>query len=139
MATIQSRLTILFEDPFWIGLYERVEDETYAVSKITFGAEPKDYEVYEFLLHRIDALPFSPPVPADAAVSPPVNPKRRQRDIRRQLQARGVGTKAQQALARQREHSKREHTVQSREHKQEAMLRRYALRQDKKKAKHKGR
>ena len=35
-----STLTILFEDPFWVGLYEREEDGRYSVSKITFGAEP---------------------------------------------------------------------------------------------------
>ena len=46
----QSSLTILFEAPFWIGLYERMDNGKYEVCKITFGSEPKDYEVYEFLL-----------------------------------------------------------------------------------------
>ena len=40
----------MFEAPFWIGLYERYDDGKYEVCKITFGAEPKDYEVYDFLL-----------------------------------------------------------------------------------------
>ena len=31
-----SRLTILFEDPFWIGLYEREDDTGYAVCRIVF-------------------------------------------------------------------------------------------------------
>lgn len=47
---MKCSLTILFEDPFWIGLYERFDEDKYEVCKITFGAEPKDYEVYEFLL-----------------------------------------------------------------------------------------
>ena len=46
----KSKLTILFENPFWIGLYERIDGDKYEVCKITFGAEPKDYEVYDFLL-----------------------------------------------------------------------------------------
>ncbi|RGC77747.1 DUF2992 family protein [Lachnospiraceae bacterium AM25-17] len=46
---IKSSLTILFENPFWIGLYERTDGDKYEVCKITFGAEPKDYEVIEFL------------------------------------------------------------------------------------------
>ena len=46
----QSNLTILFEAPFWIGLYERTDNGKYEVCKITFGSEPKNYEVYEFLL-----------------------------------------------------------------------------------------
>ena len=47
-----SRLTILFEDPFWIGLYEREDDTGYAVCRIVFGAEPRDQEVYAFLLEH---------------------------------------------------------------------------------------
>ena len=45
-------LTILFEEPFWIGLFERLDGHKYEVCKVTFGAEPKDYEVYEFILRR---------------------------------------------------------------------------------------
>lgn len=48
MDTGVSKLTVLFEDPFWIGLYEREYNGRYEVCKITFGAEPKDYEVYDF-------------------------------------------------------------------------------------------
>ena len=46
----RSTLTILFQDPFWIGLYEREEDGQYQVCRIVFGAEPRDQEVYLFLL-----------------------------------------------------------------------------------------
>ena len=41
----RSTLTILFQDPFWIGLYEREEDGRYQVCRIVFGAEPRDQEV----------------------------------------------------------------------------------------------
>lgn len=58
----QSSLTILFEAPFWIGLYERTDNGKYEVCKITFGSEPKDYEVYEFLLKNWHKLKFSPPI-----------------------------------------------------------------------------
>ncbi len=47
---MKSSLTILFENPFWVGLFERIDGNKYEVCKITFGAEPKDYEVYDFLL-----------------------------------------------------------------------------------------
>lgn len=53
---IKSSLTIMFEAPFWIGVYERYDDGQYEVCKITFGAEPKDYEVYEFLLKNWSKL-----------------------------------------------------------------------------------
>ena len=47
-----SRLTILFDDPFWIGLYEREDDTEYSVCRIVFGAEPRDQEVYAYLLEH---------------------------------------------------------------------------------------
>ena len=53
---VQSSLTILFEPPFWIGLYERTDNGKYEVCKITFGAEPKDYEVYAFFLKNWNKL-----------------------------------------------------------------------------------
>ena len=72
----QSSLTILFEAPFWIGLYERTDNGKYEVCKITFGSEPKDYEVYEFLLKNWHKLKFSPPIQAEVAMERKINPKR---------------------------------------------------------------
>ena len=134
----QSRLTILFENPFWIGLYERFDDGKYEVCKITFGAEPKDYEVYDFLLKNWHSLKLSLPVKAGKVEERQINPKRMQREINSQLENKGIGTKAQQALRLQYEQAKTERKVQSREQKEAERQRQYALRQEKKKAKHKG-
>ena len=69
MSTVcQSSLTILFEAPFWIGLYERADSDKYEVCKITFGSEPKDYEVYEFLLKNWHKLKFSPQIKAEVTI-----------------------------------------------------------------------
>jgi hypothetical protein len=138
MAT-KSSLTILFESPFWIGLYERIDDGKYEVCKITFGVEPKDYEVYDFLLHNWEKLKFSPPVRAGKVEERRTNPKRMQREISSQLQDRGIGTKAQQALKLQHEQGKIERKVRSREQKETEKEWQYELRQEKKKAKHRGR
>ena len=40
----KNQLTVYFEDPFWVGVLERIEDGALSVCKVTFGAEPKDYE-----------------------------------------------------------------------------------------------
>ena len=101
-----SRLTILFDDPFWIGLYEREDDTEYSVCRIVFGAEPRDQEVYAYLLEHWRTLRFSPPRPGTEHLPPPKSPKRRQREARRMTQAAGIGTKAQQALAAERERAK---------------------------------
>ena len=136
---IKTSLTILFENPFWIGLYERIDNEKYEVCKITFGAEPKDYEVYDFLLYNWNKLRFSPAVRTDNVEERRINPKRMQREISGQLQDKGIGTKAQQALKLQHEQGKIERKIQNREQEEAEKERQYALRQEKKKAKHRGR
>lgn len=140
MSTIpQSSLTILFEAPFWIGIYERTDNDKYEVCKITFGSEPKDYEVYDFLLKNWHKLKFSHPIQTETAIERKINPKRLQREIHSQLQNEGIGTKAQQALKLQHEQCKMERKLKSREQKEAEKDRRFAIRQEKKKAKHRGR
>ena len=138
METGKAVLTVLFEDPFWIGVYERKWDGRYEVCKITFGAEPKDYEVYDFLLKNWKHLPFSPPVKAAPMAEHAVNPKRLQREIRRATRPAGVGTKARQALKLQQEQRKAERTERGREHRDAEKDRQYALRQEKRRQKHRG-
>ncbi len=133
-----SKLTVLFEAPFWVGLYEREADGLYEVCKITFGAEPKDFEVYDLLLKNYNGLKFSPSVETAGHEPVRVNPKRLQRLIEKQLHAPGIGTKAQQALKLQREQGKSEKTARSREKTDIEKERRFELRQQKRKEKHAG-
>ena len=135
----KSSFTILFEDPFWIGLYERVRDGTYEVCKITFGAEPKDYEVYSFLLQNWNKMRFTLPIKTEKIEKRKINPKRLQRQISSQLEDRGMGTKAQQVLQLQREQNKAAKRIKTKDQKEIERKQQYALRQEKKKAKHKGR
>lgn len=134
----KSILTVLFEDPFWIGVYERIDGDQYEVCKITFGAEPKDYDVYDFLLKNREKLKFTSPIKIDKIEERKINPKRMQRKINVGLENKGVGTKAQQALKLQHEQTKIERNVKNREQKEVEKERRFALRQEKKKAKHRG-
>ena len=134
----RSSLTLLFENPFWIGLYEHFDEGRYEVCKITFGAEPKDYEVYEFLLRNRYKLKFSPPVKMEKTEEHKTNLKRMQRKINRQLQDKGIGTKAQQALKLQHEQNKMERKTKSKMQREAEKERQYALQQEKKKEKHRG-
>ena len=45
----QGQLIVYFEDPFWVGVFERIENGKLSAAKVTFGAEPKEYEVQEFM------------------------------------------------------------------------------------------
>ena len=49
MDKVSGKLTVYFEEPFWVGIFERIEDGKLSVAKVTFGAEPKDYEVQEYV------------------------------------------------------------------------------------------
>ncbi len=138
MGERRNQLTVYFEDPFWVGVLERIEDGALSVCKVTFGAEPKDYEVWAFVLKYYDQLEFSPSV-AVAAVKKTGNPKRQQREARKQTAAVGIGTKAQQALQMQREEHKLTRKTASREQREAEQARRFALRQQKRKEKHRGR
>ena len=135
---METNLTVYFDDPFWVGVFERIEDGKLSVCKVTFGAEPKDYEVWDFVLKNYCELEFSPAVETVARRTTD-NPKRRLRNARKQLEHTGIGTKSQQALQMQLEQNKQERKIKSREQKQAEAERQFALRQQKKKEKHKGR
>ena len=97
MDKVSGKLTVFFEGPFWVGVFERVTKGRLSVSKVTFGAEPKEQEVYAFVLKQYRCLRFSPAVEA-AVRQAGHNPKRLQREARRQTQETGIGTNSQQAL-----------------------------------------
>lgn len=138
MGTVVLKLTVLFEDPFWIGLYEREESGRYEVCKITFGTEPKDYEVYEFLRTNFDKLRFSPFMEGEILVDRYINPKRRQRLVHKQIADTGIGTKAQQALKLQQEQGKLERRCRSREQREAQKQLQFELHQKKRREKHRG-
>ena len=138
MDKATNKLTIFFEKPFWIGIFERIENGSLSVAKVIFGAEPKDYEVYDFVLNHYYELRFSPSV-SGAVSEKPRNPKRVQRELKKQLSNIGIGTKSQQALKLQQEQVKTERKQHSRELKEVESQRQYELRQQKKKEKHRGR
>ena len=64
-----TRLTVLFEAPFWVGIFERIEGNTLSVCKVTFGAEPKDYEVLAYGVNTHSRLRGGPSVAAAPAHS----------------------------------------------------------------------
>lgn len=138
MADVTAKFTVFFEEPFWVGVYERVDGGGYyEACKITFGAQPKDYEVYAFLLENWDKLRFSPALEVRRLEDRKTNPKRMQREVKKQLQS-GIGTKAQQALQRMREQQKQERQTHSKERREAEKEQRFALRLQKRREKHAG-
>lgn len=137
MGEGKGKLTVFFEEPFWVGVFERYDDGRLSVAKVTFGAEPKDYEVYQFILEHYYGLQFSPAVIA-VEKETKKNSKRMKRDVKNQMLKIGIGTKSQQALKLQYEQNKQQRKVRSREQKLANAKRMFELKQQKKKEKHRG-
>ena len=138
METAKAKLTVLFDPPFWVGVFERENGGRYEACRVVFGAEPRDFEVYAYILDHYDRLDFSPALQTETGAERELSPKRAQRLARRQTQPAGIGTKAQQALQLQREQSKTQRRTLSREAREAEEARRYRLRQEKRKEKHRG-
>lgn len=136
MCKIIGSLKVFFDDPFWVGVFEIYQSGKLTAAKVTFGAEPKDSEVYEFVLQNYFRLKFSPPVET-LLKEKKTNPKRLQREARK-VTAEYVGTKSQQALKLQQEQNKAERHIAARERKAEKKQRDFELKQKKRKEKHRG-
>ena len=122
----QAVLRVFFEDPFWVGVFERTSQE------------PKDYEVWDFLLRNYSKLCFSPSVEA-VVKETGQNPKRMRRQACRELRQPGIGTKSQLALKLQQEERKTQRRTVSRRQREAEKQRLFDLKQQKRKEKHKGR
>lgn len=138
MDKVSVALRVFFEDPFFIGICERRTNGWLTVCKITFGTEPKDYEIQEYILKNWQKLEFSPAT-EDTVIKVCTNPKRMQRAIKRQLDHMGVGTKSQQSLKLQQTLAKHNRAEKKRERKEAENNRQFELKQRKRKEKHKGR
>lgn len=135
--SVESKLTIYFEYPFWVGVFEELDGDKLSACRMVFGAEPTDSEIYDFILKHYYNLMFSTPVKAEIKQKAD-NPKRRQRNARKQLENTGIGTKSQQALQKQFEENKTEHKIKSREQREAEKQRQYELKQQKRKEKRRG-
>lgn len=139
MEKTAAVLTVFFEKEtgFWVGVYERRDGAFLEAARAVFGAEPKQEEVHAFLLANWGRLRFGRTTGVFQS-SRRKNPKRLQREIQRQTDGQGVGTKAQQALAALREEQKAERKICKKAEKAADLERRFRQKQEKRKEKHKG-
>jgi len=135
------KLTVFFEEPFWVGVFQRSYSDTFYLSKVVFGAEPKDYEVYDFVLKNFDNLKFNKPLDINDVnknIDKKINSKRLQRKIKNETKNKGIGTKAQIAMKQQYEDLKLKIKKVSRAKKEDEKEKKFKLRQQKKLIKHRG-
>lgn len=138
MCVSKARLTVYFEPPFWVGLYQREDGDGLRVCRVVFGGEPRDQQVLDYFQSHWRELVFTPPAAGGPIPDRAVNPKRARREARKAVQPAGAGTKAQQALQLQREQLRTARTAASKERREARRERKLALRQEKRREKHRG-
>lgn len=132
-----STLTVYHDGQFWVGLAEHVEDGRYGATRIVFGAEPSNEEILRFVVGKWEKLAFFGDEATETS-KPAKSPKRRAREAAKALKQPAMGTKAQQALANQRETMKRESAHARSRRRAEETDARFEQRKLKRKQKHRG-
>jgi hypothetical protein len=131
-------LTLYFDAPFWVGVFEHVGNGKIETCRVVFGSEPKDYEVYDFILKNYYNLKFSRSIETKEHIAKKINPKRMHREISKEMKKQGISTKAQEAIRQEREARKVERKHICHEQKEEYSRAQFKLKQEKKKEKKKG-
>ena len=130
-----------FDKKFWVGTFERTDREGYAVAKYIFGGEPTDPEVYEFVLNHYQELNFGALKEFKLEIKR-MNPKRAQREVRKEMDRIKETTKpstlAQDYMREELEKKKKQRKELSSIEKQAHKEAQFAIKQQKKKEKHKG-
>ena len=135
--SVSSTLTVYHDGQFWVGLAEHVEGGRYGAARIVFGAEPSDEEILQFVAGRWAKLSLFDDEATETS-KPAKNPKRRAREAAKALKRPAVSTKAQQALAAQREAMKRESARARSQRRADEAEARFEQRKLKRKQKHRG-
>lgn len=141
-AMITIRAMIFLEKLYWVGVFERTDKEGFSAVRHIFGAEPSDAEVYQFVLEHFQELQFGQPKEFTLDIKR-MNPKRAQREARKEMEKIKESTKpstfAQDYMRDELEKNKLEKKRKTRIEKQVQEDRLFALKQDKRKQKRKGR
>jgi hypothetical protein len=142
---MRVQLTVLFQAPFWVAIVEREDDGRYAIAREVFGGEPSHAELREWVLRGFRRLVFTEIAGASnadearkVAAGPRRNPKRAQREAACAAAERGVGTRAEAALKAALELRKQERCETTKAEREAEAMRRWALRREKRKEKHRG-
>lgn len=145
MAPIQgcgvsmASFLLYFDGQFWVGLITAsLCDGAPAVGRVVFGPEPSDAQLLDWMKREYPTVPLLPTDANTDAPAPKGNPKRRLREARRALQSPATGTASQLALKTALEAKRMEVDQEKRDEKDAEARRRYELRVQKRKQRHRG-
>ncbi|HEY9123517.1 MAG TPA: YjdF family protein [Bacteroidales bacterium] len=141
----KGEISVLFEEPFWIVLFEKEDEYGYAVAREIIGAsEPTGAELAAFLENiNIDNLRFTLPLITQQKHGnfKRANYKlqmRKAKHIQETSKYKYTFTKAQTMLKEHQSIQKEERKKFSRQEKEKDLERKFELKQIKRKEKHRG-
>lgn len=138
------RLTVYFDGQFWVGVAEDTDFDPPVVVRHIFGSEPLDAEIVRFVNGPMFTLLAGAALASSANQARVDNvvrsksPKRRVREATAAVRERGISTRSQLALQQQYEAHMLECRAQTREEREAQLERKWALKRQKAKARHRG-
>jgi hypothetical protein len=141
MKLYTIKVTVQLKNSLWIAIFERDDDEGYAVARHIFGAEPTDPELYEFVSGNYFALKFTEPHNNIKLDIKRKKYKRMVREVRKEMKKSSQhppSSRAQDVLREELEKNKKVRKSLTREQKQAEKDAKFALKQSKKKKKMRG-
>jgi len=139
LEQIEAVLTVYHDGRFFVAVIEARSEAGCRAARRVFAVEPTGPELLELICREYALWKFSAAVAADGSLTPRAeNPKRRQREAGRIQRQTGPSTRAQAALAAQREKQGRAAQQHSAQQKRERQQEQYDLRTHKRKEKHRG-
>ena len=135
------KLTVFFNGQYWVGVVELQEGTKLKASQFIFGLEPKDAEVMDFVQHQMLGLLSTSKEQVDIrkASEQKVNPKRLARQVAKEMRTTGVSTFAQEAMKLDLALRKKERKATNKKKDELLQEKKYLLKIQKAKEKHRGR
>jgi hypothetical protein len=132
-------LTIFFKDRYWVGLFTILDSDTEKYAWVVFEKEPSDVEIYRYVLENFNQLKFSEAYPVEKKQTIVRNPKRRQREISKDINDGIRIKKSYEALKLSvQQNSKKRKQADNKLEKQTRENCLYDIKQKKRKEKHRG-
>ena len=141
MKIYTIKVTVQLKNSLWLGIFERDDEEGYAVARHIFGDEPTDPELYAFVSEHYFELKFTEPNANIRLEIKRKNYKRMIREVRKEMKKSDQNppsSRAQDVLRQELEKNKKVRKSLTREQKEAEKEAKFNLRQSKKKKKMRG-
>lgn len=136
-------ITVLFDPPFWVAVFERYENDSYSIARIVIDTvEPEGVQLKMFF-NKLDvySLSYTKAVKIDKVRKGNLSFKKQQKRIKQatsSLKYKHTYNKAQTMLKEQRNDNKTEKQKNLKVFNEETHNRKFQLKQIKKREKHRG-